>query len=78
MSRPPLSVRRDKTELDRYQQLHDGIPSWMHAGLLVWATRFFRRDSALQKAEQVLRVQLDWTNSHTAKRSLLARLQLPV
>ncbi|MDE0368594.1 MAG: hypothetical protein OXI84_00465 [bacterium] len=50
----------------------------MLAGAIDWASRFFGTDAALQKAEQVLRVKLDWTGSRAARRSLLARLQYSV
>ena len=50
----------------------------MHAGASDWASRFFGRDSDLQKAEQALRAQLDWNNFFAARRSLLVMLQHPV
>lgn len=60
MKRPPLSVRHDKAALERYQELHEGIPTWMASGVFNWvAARFFDGDD-LEAAEQYFRVRLDW------------------
>lgn len=63
MHRPPLSVRHDKAALERYREdLHEGVTPWMHQGVLVWAEQFFLTGEKLRRAEQALRIQLDWSN----------------
>jgi len=79
--RPPLSVRKNPDALQDYMSLNDGIPEWMHSGVYSWAETFFYRSAnntwnvpALQQAEQVLRVPLDWRNTSRAAASLLELL----
>lgn len=70
--RPPLSVRHDKAALESYQELHEGIPTWMTSGAYEWATARFSDWDDLQAAEQYFRLQLDWAAiSRAARQSLI-------
>ena len=62
MQRPPLSIRQDKEAIERYQELHEGIPEWMVFGVFQWAAQCLRYKSDLTAAEQYFRVRLDWSD----------------
>lgn len=77
VTRPPLSVRQNEDALAKYQEPHDGIPPWMHSGVREWVDRCIRSDAYMRRAEQVLRVELDWVSSRRARNALLSKLRLP-
>ena len=82
MGRVPLSVRSSADQSEEYTALRDGVPEWMLASATSWTKQFFFDDhgwgraASIERAEQYLRLKLEWTGSSDLNRASSAGKQL--